>query len=105
VNADGRTSWNKSQIVHDLVSRHDLPRQTARTIASMVEEKVLRIGLGRVPTSLIRELVEIESEAILEAEQQLGGLHIKSRKRTVAPTMGTDAGLERERKGLCRVAV
>jgi hypothetical protein len=105
VNADGRTSWNKSQIVHDLVSRHDMQRQTARTIASMVEEKVLRIGLGRVPTSLIRELVEIESEAILEAEQQLGGLHIKSRKRTVAPTMGTDAGLERERKGLCRVAV
>jgi ribonucleoside-triphosphate reductase (formate) len=105
VNADGCTSWNKSQIVQDLVRREGLQRQTARTIASMVEEKVLRIGLNKVPTSLIRELVEIETQAILEAEQQLDGLRIKSRKRTVAPTMRTDASLEREQKGVCRVAV
>jgi ribonucleoside-triphosphate reductase (formate) len=105
VDADGHESWNKSQIVQDLVCREGMQRQTARTIASMVEEKVLRIGLNKVPTSLIRELVEIETKAILEAEQQLDGLHIKSRKRTVAPTIRTDAGLERERKGVCRVAV
>jgi transcriptional regulator NrdR family protein len=104
VNADGRTNWNKSQIVQDLTRREGLQRQTARTIASMVEEKVLRIGLNKVPTSLIRELVEIETQAILEAEQQLDGSRIKSKKRTVAP-MCTDAGLERERKGVCRVAV
>jgi ribonucleoside-triphosphate reductase (formate) len=104
VTTDGRIHWNKSQIVQDLVRRECLQRQTARTIASMVEEKVLRIGLNKVPTSLIRELVEIETQAILEAELQLDGLRIKSRKRTVAP-MRTDACLERERKGVCRVAV
>ena len=104
VNADGRTRWNKSQIVHDLARLDGMQRQTARTIASMVEEKVLRIGLNKVPTSLIRELVEIETKAILEAEQQLGGLQSKNRKRTVAPIC-TDACLERERKGVCRVAV
>jgi hypothetical protein len=105
VNSQGRTRWNKSQIVHDLVCREGMQPQTARTIASMVEERVLRIGLSKVPTSLICELVEIEMQAILEAQQQLDGLRIKSKKRTVAPTIRTDAGLERERKGLCRVAV
>jgi hypothetical protein len=105
VNSNGLKCWNKSQIVHDLGRREGMQRQTVRTIASMVEEKVLRIGLSRVPTSLIRELVEIESHAILDAEQQLDGLRINSRKRTVAPTIRTDACLERERKGLCRVAV
>lgn len=105
VSADGRTPWNKSQIAHDLVRREGMQRHTARTIASMVEEKVLRIGLGRVPTSLIRELVEIETQAILDAQQQLDGSQSKSRKRTVAPTIRTDACLERERKGVCRVAV
>jgi hypothetical protein len=105
VNAEGRTRWNKSQIVHDLVCREGMQRHTARTVASMVEEKVLRLGLSKVPTSLIQELVEIETEAILEAQQQLDGVHSKSRKRTVAPTIRTDACLERERKGLRRVAV
>ncbi len=63
-----------------------MERATARTIASMVEEKVLRIGLNKVPTSLIRELVEIETTAILECRAAACRVRIKNRKRTVAPT-------------------
>lgn len=63
--------WNKAIIVDDLVSKHSLSRQMARTIASMVEEKVFNIGLTLVPASLIKQLVLGDAASIIQVQQQL----------------------------------
>ena len=67
----GRCRWNKSRIVTDLVARNGLSRQIARTIASMVEEKVFNMGLTLVPASLIKQLVLGDTAAVLRAERSL----------------------------------
>jgi len=66
-----RTRWDKSRIVNDLVTRHGLCRQTARTIASMVEEKILGMEVTLVPSSLIKQLVLSDTAAVLRAQHQL----------------------------------
>jgi transcriptional regulator NrdR family protein len=69
--SDGRCQWNKSRIVNDLVAKYNLCRQTARTIASMVEEKIFRMEINLVPASLVKQLVLGDTAAVLRAEQQL----------------------------------
>jgi hypothetical protein len=66
-----RSPWDKSRIVRDLVEKYGLPYQTARTIASMVEEKVFGINLSLVPVSLVRQLVLSDTAAVIEAGRQL----------------------------------
>jgi transcriptional regulator NrdR family protein len=66
-----RSRWDKSKIVNDLVTNYDVSRQTARTIASMVEEKIFNIGLTSVPASLIKQLVLGDTAAFLQAQRQL----------------------------------
>ena len=68
---DSRSRWDKSRIVRYLVSKHGVSQQTARTIASMVEEKVFSIGITLVPASLIKQLVLGDAAAVLRAERQL----------------------------------
>ena len=63
--------WDKSKIVNDLVTNYDVSRQTARTIASMVEEKIFNMGLTSVPASLIKQLVLGDTAAFLQAQRQL----------------------------------
>ncbi|MFZ0034816.1 MAG: ATP cone domain-containing protein [Sedimentisphaerales bacterium] len=66
-----RSPWDKSKIVNDLVTNYNVPRHTARTIASMVEEKIFNIGLNSVPASLVKQLVLGDAAALLRAQQQL----------------------------------
>ncbi|MHC4499932.1 MAG: hypothetical protein ACYS21_12550, partial [Planctomycetota bacterium] len=66
-----RSRWDKSRIVKDLVTKHDVCRQTARTIASMVEEKIFKMGITLVPASLIKQIVLGDAVAVLRAERQL----------------------------------
>ena len=66
-----RSRWDKARIVNDLVAKHGFPRQTARAIASMVEEKIFNMGLTVVPASLIKQLVLGDAAAVLRAQQQL----------------------------------
>jgi len=68
---DNRGQWDKSRIVEDLVTKYDVSRQTARTIASMVEEKIISIGITLVPASLIKQLVLSDAAAVLRAQRQL----------------------------------
>ncbi|MHC4478196.1 MAG: hypothetical protein ACYTEL_21360 [Planctomycetota bacterium] len=69
--SDRRRSWDKSEIVSYLVTKHGLCRQTARTIAAMVEEKIFNMGITLVPASLIKQLVLGDAAAVLRAERQL----------------------------------
>jgi transcriptional regulator NrdR family protein len=66
-----RSPWNKSQIAKDLIKKHKIQPQVARTIASSVEEKVLSMGSNLLPLSLVKQLVLGETAAILRAQHQL----------------------------------
>jgi transcriptional regulator NrdR family protein len=66
-----RSRWDKSRIVNDLVTNYDVSRQTARTIASMVEERIFNMGLTSVPASLIKQLVLGDTASFLRAQRQL----------------------------------
>lgn len=69
--SNGRSRWDKSRIVKDLIEKHGVSRQTARMIASMVEEKIFNIGLTLVPASLTKQLVLGDAAAVLRAQRQL----------------------------------
>lgn len=64
-------SWTKMRIVKDLAESKTMDHLTARAIAGAVEEKILKMGAARVRSSLIRELVLEDTDAILRAEKQL----------------------------------
>jgi hypothetical protein len=66
-----RSKWDKSLIVEYLVARHRLHRQTARTIASMVEEKVFNLGLPVIPAGLVKQLVLNDAAAVIRAQNQM----------------------------------
>ena len=66
-----KTPWEKSKIVDYLVRVQGFNRQTARTVASMVEDRIFNMEITRVPTSLIRQLVLRESATFLRAQRQL----------------------------------
>jgi len=66
-----RSRWNKSIIVDDLTARYGIPRQTARTIAALVEEKIFNIGVKLVPAGLVKQLVLGDTAVMLRAQRQL----------------------------------
>jgi transcriptional regulator NrdR family protein len=68
---DRRSRWDKTRIAKDLIQKNNVSRQTARTIASMVEEKLFNMGLTLVPASLIKQLVLGDAAAVLRAQRQL----------------------------------
>ena len=50
---------------------YDIPRQCARTIASMVEDRVFKMGINIVPASLIKLLMLSDAAQILNAQEHL----------------------------------
>ena len=66
-----KTRWDKSRIAEDLIKEHDLNRQTARAIASMVEEKIFKMDISLVPACLIRLLVLSDTAMLLRVEDNL----------------------------------
>ncbi len=68
----GETSrWNKSVIATDLMNEYAITRQSARAIASMVEEKIFNVGISLVPASLIKTLVLSDAAMVLRAQDHL----------------------------------
>lgn len=63
--------WSKSDIVRDLTESYHFDRQTARTIASMVEDKVFALGITQIPSSLLKQLVLNDAASVLTAEDKL----------------------------------
>lgn len=69
--SDNRSRWDKSIIVKDLVAKQGVSQQIARTIASMVEEKIFNMGNTLIPASLIKQIVLGDTAAVLRAQRQL----------------------------------
>ena len=95
------TRWDKSRIVANLVNEENLDRQTARTIASMVEEKVLKLGVSRLSHGLIKQLVLADTFTMLQAEQQLQTAVVDSELQENHPD--TEVCFGQQQKGLCSV--
>ena len=93
--------WDKSRIVAGLVCEESIERQTARAIASMVEEKVLNLGMSRVPRSLIKQLVLADTFTMLQAEQQLQAAVAEDGLQENQPD--TEVCFGQQQKGLCSV--
>ncbi len=66
-----RTPWDKGRIVEDLTAGSGMTRQTARAVASAVEERVFNMGMTLIPRSLIRQLVLGEAATMLQAQKEL----------------------------------
>ena len=66
-----KSRWDKSRIVDWLVKKHQIPRHTARMIASMTEEKILAMGVSLISTGLIKQLVLADTALVMRAHQQL----------------------------------
>jgi hypothetical protein len=66
-----RMPWDKRRIVQDLMAESGVPLQTARAVASTVEERVFNLGMTAVPRSLVKQLVLGETAAMLHAQQEL----------------------------------
>jgi hypothetical protein len=67
----GKSVWSKSIVVDDLINNAGLDRSIARAIAAMVEEKILGMKVGRVSSSLVKQLVLNDTAAVLYAQKQL----------------------------------
>lgn len=65
-----RCRWDKSRIAEDLIDEHSLDRQTARMIAAMVEEKIFGMGMARIPSGLVKQLVLGDIAAVQRAREQ-----------------------------------
>lgn len=70
-NLSSASGWDKSHIVQDLMYKQNFDRLLARAIAAAVEEKVLNMNITKIRKSLIRQLVLIDTESLLEASHQL----------------------------------
>jgi len=57
---DALLPWDKGRIAEALEKEAHLDAQTARKVASAVEQRVLASGLSRISTALVRELVDNE---------------------------------------------
>jgi hypothetical protein len=104
---DSTDRWNKSRIVKDLRTEYNLDIAAARTIASMVEEKILDSGLRCLTTDFVRFLVISQTQAVLSAQQQLKS-PISSKKTYMVSdeyNQATDGPLRQPQKGLCPVEV
>jgi len=65
-----RNPWDKCRIAEDLIDERGMDRQTARMIAAMVEEKIFGMGMTRIPSGLVRQLVLGDLAAVRRAQEQ-----------------------------------
>jgi hypothetical protein len=58
--AGAAAAWSKGRIVAALMNEAELARATAEVIAGRVEDRVFALGIKRISTALVRELVDNE---------------------------------------------
>ncbi len=100
--------WNKSIIVADLMNELGVDRHTARTIASMVEEQILSLGLNCVAKSMIKQFVLADTALILGAAEGFGEPDTGTVRLPCAGDFNRSAAdrevrLGQQQEGLCEV--
>jgi hypothetical protein len=64
--------WSKNHIVEEIVRTYGLERHAARAAAGRVEEKVLAMGMPRVWSGLVKQIMMAETAVMLRAQEHLG---------------------------------
>jgi isopentenyldiphosphate isomerase len=64
-------SWSKSDIVKHLTEKSGIDRQSARTVAAMVEDKVFALGVRKISLGLLNQLILNDTAAVLDASHSL----------------------------------
>jgi hypothetical protein len=96
--------WNKSKIIDNLVNKHNLQPDMARTVASLVEEKILNSGFRLVPAGFIRFLAIWQAQTILSAQQQVNTCQTAAESDLAAAYNAVkDDRLRQPQNGLCPV--
>jgi len=96
--------WNKSKITNNLIKKYNLDTVTARTVASIVEEKILDSGFRLVPTGFIRFLALWQMQVMLSAHQQIDNYQAATEADlTAVYNAVTEDRLRQQRNGLCPV--
>ncbi len=103
-------AWNKSIIANDLVSAQKFDPLTARVIASMVEEKVLKSSLRCIPTSFIKHIVLTDAAAVRESQKHFSTLSpvsklVQRRGSGKIKNKDMDVLFGQRQKGLCLVEI
>jgi hypothetical protein len=82
----------------------NLDPATARTVASLVEEKILDSGFRFVPTGFIKFLTLWQAQVILSAARQIKTRQVTAEPDlTVAYNADTDVRLRQPQNGFCQV--
>ncbi|MEN6384532.1 MAG: hypothetical protein ABFD79_04980 [Phycisphaerales bacterium] len=95
--ADNIQPWNKSKIINSLIAEHNLDSASARTIASLVEEKILNSGFHLVPADFVKFLVNWLMQSFVNNEAPDKSENIQENSAV------TDDRLRQPQNGLCKV--
>ena len=95
--------WNKSKIIAELVAEQGLDYAAARVVASMVEDKIINSRLRCVSCSLIKQLVLLDTLAVLNGMEQLQAASEQIAEKE--DNTGMESHLRRQQKGLCALEV
>ncbi len=99
--ADNAELWNKSKIINSLIAEQNLDQASARTVASLVEEKIVNSGFSLVPTDFIKFLVNWLMQSFVKetkSETQTD-LNVED----VQYNAVTDNRFRQPQNGLCKV--
>jgi hypothetical protein len=83
--------WDKSAIVRDLEDKMAVEHNLARTVAAIVEEKVLKMNFRRVLSSVVREIVKNELWQLMQAEANFNCLFTKKPSLEFSPVRDVPA--------------
>jgi len=87
-----------------LISEYNLDPATARTVASLVEEKILNSGFRLVTTGFVRFLTLWQTQEMLAAQQQIKTCKTSSKTDSTAVyNADTDDRIRQLQNGLCPV--
>ncbi len=66
-----KNNWDKSVIIDDLQNEYNLQYKTARHVASLVEERIFKMDVNEVNSSLVRQIMLSETARVLRTQKQM----------------------------------
>jgi transcriptional regulator NrdR family protein len=99
--SDNTQPWNKSKIINSLIAEQNLDSASARTIASLVEEKILNSGFHLVPADFVKFLVNWLMQSFVDAQQQNSASD--NLENIIENSAVRDDRLRQPQNGLCKV--
>lgn len=97
--AETTSLWNKSRIIVDLITEQNLDPASARTVASLVEEKILNSGFYLVPTDFIKFLVNWLMQSFINVKEP----EKVNQNSNMEFQAVTDDRLRQPQNGFCKV--